>query len=600
MVKAIIPNIRTNKLSLIILGFIVNFFPGISYASESNSGGLGLVSIVGIAIVTASLLTILFTRLKLPALLAYITSGLLIGTFAGGLFGDAVHMLQEVSHIGLVFLLFIIGLEMDPTAIRLLGLRTSLAIAFQAPISIAAVYFLQWGLYQLGFTLPGLASNPDGWIYYGVAASLGSTAVVVKLLGDKFDLGSQAGKISIVTLILEDIWAIIALSYVKSQGADVESTSALVMISGGLLLAATFILVSRYLLSRVLKSLARSPDLLMLVSLGWCFLCAESMSRIGLSAEMGALIAGVTIGRLPQHTEIFSKVESLRDFFMALFFVAMGIALPPPTVEVIGESLILVAILICSRILLYAPTLLAAKQGPVVSFTVPINLSQLSVFALLLIPVGISNGALLEHDQLVISYALLISVVLSTFGIMNNYKLAITLSRLLGLRADRNYAQANASSDTEPHPHAEIVILGLHMNTEAIACYLEENQPELLKKTLVIDFNLDKHRKNKFDNLRIVYGDFSNPETLRHHGIQHAKVVVSTINNAFLHGTRNETLIDQIKSINPSARIIATCLSSVQSDQLLKRGAFACVSTPDESAPAYSKAINEALALATD
>ncbi len=587
-----------SRLSILIAVFAACFAPNISFASGgggSTSEGLGLVSIIGIAIVTASLLTILFTRFKLPALLAYIASGLLIGIFASELFGQTVHMLNEVSHIGLVFLLFIIGMEMDPTAIRLLGFRTSLAIILQAPISIGAIYALQWGLYQAGYSLPGLASNPEGWIYYGVAASLGSTAVVVKLLGDKFDLGSQAGKITIVTLILEDVWAIVALSYVKSQGVDAESSSALIMIGGGVILAVIFVLVSKFLLSRVLTYLSRSPDLLTLISLGWCFLCAESMAQIGLSAEMGALIAGVTIGRLPQHTEIFSKVESLRDFFMALFFVALGISLPPPSLTIIGESLVLVAIVMCSRLFLYAPTLFASKQGPIVSFAAPINLSQLSGFGLLLIPVGIANGALVEHDQLVISYALLFSVILSTFGIKNNYRLAMLLSRFLGLRADKNYKQTQTETSSDDHQDTEIIILGLHVNTEAIVSYLEKTQPELLKKILVIDFNLDKHKRIKCRDLRIAYGDFSNPETLRHYGIQNAKVVVSTINNAFLHGVRNETLIYLIKTLNPSIRIIATSLSSIQSEKLKEQGAYACISTPDESAPAYTKAIVDAL-----
>jgi Kef-type K+ transport system membrane component KefB len=584
------------KLSILVAGFVTSFVPSISNASAGGApGGLGLVSTISIAIVAASLLTILFTRFKLPALLAYIASGLLIGIFAAELFGQSLHMLNEVSHIGLVFLLFIIGMEMDPTAIRLLGFRTSLAIALQAPISIATIYALQWGLHQLGYALPGLASNPDGWIYYGVAASL---------------------------------------SYVKSQGADAGSNSALIMIGGGILLAIAFVLVSRYLLSRVLTYLAKSPDLLTLVALGWCFLCAESMSQIGLSAEMGALIAGVTIGRLPQHTEVFSKVESLRDFFMALFFVALGISLPPPTLAVIGESLVLVAIVIVSRLLLYSPAQLAAKQGAVVSFTVPINLSQLSVFALLLIPVGIANGDLAVHDQLVISYALLFSVVLSTFGISNNYKLAMMLSNIFGLRAKKNHvSRKKTGDDSERRRSPEIIILGLHVNTEALARNLKETQPDLLKKILVIDFNLNKHKQADLQknlriaygdfsnpetlrhygiekakvvvskhkqadlqkNLRIAYGDFSNPETLRHYGIEKAKVVVSTINNAFLHGVRNETLIDHIKALNPSIRIISTSLSSAQSEQLIKRGAYACVSTPDESAPAYTKAIINAL-----
>lgn len=588
---------KASKIFYSVACVTLFLIPNICVAVENKADSQpDLVSTVGVTIVAAALLTILFNRMKLPALLAYITSGLLIGYFASGYFGHTLHMIDEVSHIGLVFLLFIIGMEMDPSAVRLLGFRTSLAIVLQAPVSIAAIYVLQWSLHQAGYSLPGLGAHPESWIYYAVAASLGSTAVVVKLLGDKFDLGSQAGKITIITLIVEDIWAIIALSYVKSQGGSVESSTAWLMISGGILLAVTLILVSRYVLPRILANLARSPDLLMLVSLGWCFLCAESFALLGLSAEIGALLAGLTIGRLPEHSEVFSRVSSLKDFFMALFFVALGISLPPPSPALLIESSFLVGILFFSRMFLYSPMLFIAGQGPIVSHVVPINLSQISVFALLLVTVGVTNGILNQHDQMVISYAMLISVIISTFAITKNYRLAMITSRLLGLRADNNYGYVKSNPTTAHHHAADIIILGYFVNTEAIVRQLENTNLDLLKRILVIDFNTQKHKRIIIPGLRIAYGDFSNPDTLRHYGIEDAKVVVSTINNAFLHGIRNETLIDEIKRLNPKAKIVTTSLSSEQGEKLVKRGAYACVSTPDESAPAYIQAILDALA----
>ena len=571
--------------------------PNICVAAQNTPASQpDLVSTVGITIVAAALLTIVFNRVKLPALLAYITSGLLIGYFAGSYFGHTLNLIDEVSHIGLVFLLFIIGMEMDVSAVRLLGFRTSLAIALQTPVSIAAFYGLQWSLHQAGYSLPGLGEHPESWIYYAVAASLGSTAVVVKLLGDKFDLGSQAGKITIITLIVEDIWAVIALSYVKSGSGAVESNAALLMIGGGVLLTITLILISRYVLPRILANLARSPDLLMLVSLGWCFLCAESFARLGLSAEIGALLAGLTIGRLPEHAEVFSRVSSLKDFFMALFFVALGISLPPPTPTLLMEASVLVGILVISRMLLYAPTLFMAGQGPIVSLVVPINLSQFSVFGLLLMSVGLANGSLNQHDQMIISYAMLISVTISAFTIAKNYRLAMILSRVFGFQVDKNYGHVQINPTTDHDHPADIIILGYFVNTEAIVRHLEKTYPDLLKKILVIDFNMQKHKRINSPGLRIAYGDFSNPYTLRHYGIKDAKVIVSTINNAFLHGIRNENLIDVIKRLNPAAKIVTTSLSSAQSENLIKRGAHACISTPDESAPAYIQAILTALA----
>lgn len=583
------------RVFLIIASTIACVLPSISYASSSNdSSDLGIVSTIGIAIVAASLMTILFNRLKLPALLAYIISGLLIGLFASDIFGESVHLLDEVSHIGLVFLLFIIGMEMDPTAIRMLGVRTAIAITLQAPLTIAFIYVLQASFYKVGVSLPGLATNPDGWIFYAVAASLGSTAVVVKLLGDKFDLGSSAGRITIVTLIVEDIWAILALSYVKSQGGAVDNVSLWLLIGGGLLLTLAVIFFARYILSRILSQLSTSPDLLMLISLGWCFLSAELFSQLGLSAEIGALIAGLTIGRLPEHTEVFSKVQSLRDFFMALYFVALGISLPQPTLEILLQSTSLVVIIFIVRFLLYSPMLFMARQGPIVSFAVSINLSQISVFSLLLLSVGMATGALQQQDQMVISYAMLISAIISVFTILNNYKLAMKISSFLGLKADKNYSRTN-ESPCNSRTAADVIALGFHVNSEAIVKYIEKTHPDLLNNILFIDFNVEKHKKNRFSNVRLAYGDFSNPDTLRHYGIEHAKVVVTTLNNAFQHGIRNEDLIIEIKKINPSAKIITTCLSSEQSENLKEMGAYSCISTPDESAPAYTQAIIDAM-----
>jgi Kef-type K+ transport system membrane component KefB len=590
-------NSRTKMATLHVAIFACLFIPTIAWASGApgNEAGWNLVTIIGVSIIAASALTIVCNRFGLPALLAYVFAGLAIGSFAGSVVQNSLHSLHEVAHIGLVFLLFIIGMEMNPTAIRILGWRTGLVILLQAPISIAALFALQWGLNQIGLSLPGLGQNPESWIYYAVAASLGSTAVVVALLGNKFDLGSQAGKITVMTLIAEDIWAVVALSYVSTQGVTVADggNSAWALIGGGVMLTAAVILTARFVLSKILERLERSPELLTLVSLGWCFLCVQAFTRIGLSGELGALVAGLTVGRLPQHVEIFSKVVSLKDFFMALFFVALGMSLPPPTLAIIGQAGILIAIVIVTRVLLYTPTLLPL-QGPIVSFTVPINLSQLSVFGTLLLPIGVANGALTIQDQTIVLYALLGSVIISAFSIPNNYRIAIAAARKF-----KSWSKLSQNDipghEHEPDYSADIIMLGYFVNGPAITRYIEKNCPELLEKILVIDFNTGKMKQMDNTKLRVVYGDISQPDTLRHFGVNKAKVVISTINNAFLKGTRNEDLLEQIQKINPNAKFIVTTLGVAQADEFMRNGAFACVSTPDESAPAYVAAIQAAL-----
>jgi Kef-type K+ transport system membrane component KefB len=568
-----------------------------AHASTADPApALALVPAIGIAVVTAAALAVLFTRLRQPALLAYIVAGLVIGRFSGA-FSGSLHTMEQVSHLGLVFLLFIIGMEMDLHGVLRLGPRAAVAILLQAPLSIGVALAIQWGARALGVSVPGLGSAPGTWVYYAVAISLGSTAVVVKLLGDKFELGTQAGRVTTLTLIGQDVWAVLALSYASALGEKSAGIAGVAtMFGGAALLVVLCVLLANQFLKRVMAFLATSPDLIAVVALGWCFLWAQGFSLTGLSAEMGALLAGLTISRLPQRIEILSKVSSLRDFFMALFFVALGIGLPPPSPEVVLGAVTLVALVFGSRLLLFAPTLLAARLGPIVSLTAALNLSQLSEFSLLLVPVGLAQGVIDARDAAIVSYGLMLSVVLSSYIVRFNHPIAAALER--GLRL-RRLGEARSAEATD-HPEGEIVLLGFFQNAEALARELRRSAPEVLAKILVVDFNLKNHPIVRAHGVRVAYGDISNSELLRHHGIERAKVVVSTIDDAFLRGTSNAKLVEAVRAINPRARIIVTAPGAEAARELLGRGAFACVAPPSEAASAYASAIREALAAADD
>ncbi len=580
---------------LMIIATVCLLAPGVSFAGGGSSeGGLGLVAAIGLAIIAATVVMVLFNLLRLPALLGYIVAGLLLGAFAAPVLGHSIETMEHISHLGLVFLLFIIGLEMDLRGILRLGPRTALAVLLQAPIAIAVVLGVQYGADALGFSIPGLGSSKESFFFFAVACALGSTAVVVKLLGDKFDLDSKAGKITILTLIAEDIWAVFALSYVTSTMGD-QSTNLFVLIGGGIGVAIALVVFSRFVLGRVFATLAKSPDLMALLAIGWCFLCAQSMSMVGLSAEMGALIAGLTVGALPVHVDVLAKVSSLRDFFMALFFVTLGMTLPFPTLEIFLHALALVAIVILVRMLLYTPTLFGSKLGPIVSFAVPINLSQVSEFTLLLIPLGLASGGLSMEQGSVISYGLMLSVVVSTFTIGRNYQLAIWLSKVLPVKKTEEGEESKETRQQEAHAHHDIVMLGFFLNAEALAAELKQSYPELISRILVIDFNLQNHPRIRKHGFHVTYGDISNFESLEHHGIANAKVVISTISNTFLRGTRNEDLAYQVKKVNPQARFIATADDTKNASSLFSRGIFRVVVPPVHAASVFAQALHDAL-----
>ena len=553
-----------------------------------HPAGLGLVEAIGVAIVAAAALALLFHRLKQPALLAFIVAGLVLGRFADTFAGSAAEM-REVSHLGLVFLLFLIGMEMDLRGILTLGPRAAGAILLQAPLAIGAVLGIQALAHRAGLRLPGLGESPETWIYFAVAAALGSTAVVVKLLGDKFDLGSRAGRVTVLTLVAQDVWAVVALSWVVARGSGEVST----LLSGATLLAIACFTIGALLLPRMLERASATPDLVAVIALGWCFVWAVAFRRVGLSAELGALAAGLAIGRLPQRIEILARVSSLRDFFLALFFVALGMSLPGPTAAVLGDALALVLLVLVTRFALFGPSLLAAGLGPIVSFAAPINLAQLSEFSLLLVSVGMAQGALGAEDASVISYALMLSVILSTYAIPANYRIAAALARMLGRAGAKD--DTPAAERAAGNGGAPIVFLGYYFNAEAIARTLAREAPELLPRFLVIDFNLRNHARIRAHGMRVAYGDVAYPDTLRRNGVAEARVVVSTISDAFLRGIDNAALLAEVRAINREALFVATAPTDEQARALVSSGAFACVSPPAEAAAVYVRAIRDAI-----
>lgn len=562
-----------------------------------EGGKLGVVPSIELSVIAAAVLALVFFRLRQPALLAYIVAGLVLGLAAKPAIGSSMAVMEQISHLGLILLLFIIGLEMDLKGIFELGARTASSVLLQAPLTISAVWAAFIALDRVGVEFTYFGSNTRAWFFFATAAGLSSTAVTVKLLASKYELTTQAGKVTVLTLIAQDIWAVLALSYASSFKDATESHSAWLVILGAAVAAGAMVILSRFVLSRVVVAISRSPELVALAALGWCFVGSAMFSNAGLSAEMGALVAGLTLGILPTSTEVLAKVSSLRDFFMALFFVALGISLPPPTLGVIAAAAVLVVVVVVTRLLLFAPLLMLARSGPQVAFTASINLAQISEFALLLVPVGVATGALSETEGSVISYGMMISVLVSTYGVKYNDTLARKLSVLAPSAATR-HSLYDPTSEAVGSTDASILVLGYHDTTRALVSRLAEQRPELVAKIRVIDINLKNHSRIRSMGVRVEYGDVSNPETLRHQGIDHATVVLSTIEDTYLRGTSNLRLLELAMFLNPRIRFIGTASTPEQKQQLLVAGAFGAVCPAESAAPDYEELISVGLAKA--
>ncbi len=273
------------------------------------------------------------------------------------------------SELGLIALMFIVGLEMDFGKIKRSGKVILVAAIVQFIVCL--------GLGLAFFRIPGLV-NGDGLttIYLAFTFSLSSTMLVVKILYDKFELDTLAGRITLGILIVQDIWAIIFLA-IQPNLADMQLTVLGLSFLKGLALVIGAWLISKLVLPFVFKSIAKNAELLIVTALGWCFIiCWATADLAGLSRAMGALIAGVTLSRQPYAKEIIEKISSIRSFFLILFFVSLGLKVTQPSLQTFLVALAGSAFLILSRFISLAPVIFSMKKGLKASFMVPLNLSR--------------------------------------------------------------------------------------------------------------------------------------------------------------------------------------------------------------------------------
>ena len=363
---------------------------------------------IALAILAAWLIGVAAHFVRQPLILAYLAGGFLLGPSGLGWIGSQ-RSIATIADLGLIFLLFMIGLEIDLKKI----VRSSGVIIGTAGVQIVAGCILG----VVFFRLIGLPMGGAHWdaLYLGVAAALSSTVIIVKMLHEKRELDTLPGRITIGILVLQDLFVILFLA-VQPSLDDLRLSVVLMSVVRVAVLVATALLVSRYVLPHLFQRIARLPELMLVGALAWCFFVVEMAVWLELSREMGALIAGVAISTFPYALDVAAKVTTLRDFFITLFFVGLGMTIPIPTTGVIGLALVLAAFTVVSRLLTTVLPLYLLRQGLRASLVPAINLCQLSEFSLVLVQLGAAAGHVSADTSSAASLAFAMLAVLSTFA----------------------------------------------------------------------------------------------------------------------------------------------------------------------------------------
>lgn len=501
------------------------------------------------AIIAAGVIGLPAYFLGIPLMLAYFLAGVLIGPHLGlGLIENPASI-WSLSEVGLVLLMFILGLEIDVKKLFQIGRAVILSGLAQI---VGCV-----GLGYVFFSIFGGGLSQYELIYLTVAATLSSTLIVVKILSDKMDLDSLPSRITIGVLVMQDLFAIgflaiqPSLEQINAQaiGLSCAKVCGLVLVSLGL---------ARYALPWLFRKAGKQPELLLILAMTWCFAMCGLADYLKLSIEMGALIAGISIASFPYHFEVVAKISSLRDFFITLFFVSLGLQIPQPSPDVLKLSGLIVVFVLFSRLITVFPVLYRLGHGNRASLLPAINLSQLSELSLVLASLGVTYKHINQEILSSFIFALAITVLISSYlmpAAHDIYKKVNLLLEKIGFKDQ--FADATEADQPAAVAPKSLVMLGFHREASSLLHEMQSRLPkDFVDKMMVVDLNPEAHKKLKSMGIEARYGDIGNIDTLRQLNLARAKLIICALPDRTLKGTTNLKMLKTLKSLAPDSGII--------------------------------------------
>lgn len=359
----------------------------------------------------------LYTRQ--PLIIAYILLGAMIGPYGLELVSD-IELLEESGHIGIIFLLFLLGLDMQPKALFAVAKKATL-VALLSALIFAAIGF---GIaYSFNFSL--IES-----LVIGAAMMFSSTIISIKLLPTTVLHHRHTGELIIGLLLLQDLLAIFVLIILLSSDAgqlDIELIAKALI--GLPILALAAYLAVKYLLLALINRFDRFQEYIFLLAIGWCLGMAEAATALGLSAEIGAFIAGITLATSPISQYIAINLKPLRDFFLILFFFALGAQFNLNLLsDIILPATLLALIMTVIKPIVFRFLLQGMDEHRDLAWSVGFRLGQNSEFSLLI--AYVATGALLIGDNTshLIQATAILTFIISTYIVIFNFPTPIAPS----------------------------------------------------------------------------------------------------------------------------------------------------------------------------
>jgi len=358
----------------------------------------------------------LYTRQ--PLIIAYIYLGAIVGPFGLGWL-DNTRLVSDIARTGILFLLFLLGLDMQPRALVTVVRKATLVVI----VSCALFAFT-------GYTIAAtFGFRPLEAMVVGVAMMFSSTIIGIKLLPTTILHHKHVGELMVGILLLQDIVAIFALLAIMSgSGGDLQWPAFLAALAALPFLVAGCFLFVRYALLKLIARFDRFHEYIFLLALGWCLGVAELAHAVGLSAEIGAFIAGVSIANSPISQYIAISLRPLRDFFLILFFFSLGASFDLGLLEAIWlPSLVLAAAMLALKPVTFRLLLRRMSETRALAWDVGFRLGQISEFSLLVAYLAFDKGLLGKDASHLIQATAILTFLVSTYLVILKYPTPIAI-----------------------------------------------------------------------------------------------------------------------------------------------------------------------------
>ncbi|BCX14115.1 MAG: potassium efflux system protein [Candidatus Dojkabacteria bacterium] len=514
-----------------------------------------------VLIALASILALIANRFRQPLILGYIGAGVLIKVF-GIIDPNDITEFKIFSEIGIVFLLFILGLDLDIANLGNLGITAFVTGIGQIVFTVLVGFFIAL---LLGY-------QATSSLVIAVALTFSSTIVIVKLLSSRNDLDSLYGKISISFLLVQDLAAIIILILLSAAFQDGNSDQIYLKLAelGIVLLILGIVLyvINKYIAPALIHFTLYDREVLFISMVSLALIFALGMSQLGLSKEIGALAAGIALSTRKEALQIESWTKPLRDFFIPIFFVLLGFSIDVSDVSsVIIESIVFSLFILIGNPFIVMVIMRLLKFDTIVGFQCGLTVAQISEFSLIVAEFVRNNDSSIisSSDLTMLTIVGGITMSVSSYMILYSeevYSFIRPLLKKTFLYIEEDY---DVDSYSKQRLSNKIIVFGFNRMARSLIPLIKRQK----HKFVIVDNDPEKLEFAEKFGAKTIYGDLKDESLLNGLKLEKAEMIISTVPDI----NANLNLLYELQNLTRKPVVIVTALNDEDASKLYEEGA---------------------------